>query len=184
MLIIERLGDVERAIDFAKEQNDYDLWEDLLTYSMDKPDFIKGLLENVGTEIDPIRLIRRIPEGLAIPDLRASVLKILNDYASQLLLGKNCCEILFKESQGNSTRLIIELKRGVSCDVVFGDATSIDQCSVCQKEVFVDPDGVNDFVSIIYNCRHAVHRDCLNSKKVYGQCPVCLEQQQTIDAVR
>lgn len=36
-LIIERLGDVERAIDFAKEQNDDDLWEDLLRYSESKP---------------------------------------------------------------------------------------------------------------------------------------------------
>lgn len=55
MLIIERLGDVKgvgchvssmgkirtdslgQAIDFAKEQNDHDLWEDLLTYSETKP---------------------------------------------------------------------------------------------------------------------------------------------------
>lgn len=68
MLIIERLGDVDRvchgvilrwddpsksgidgslthpfsslpfqAIEFAKEQNDEDLWEDLLKYAMDKP---------------------------------------------------------------------------------------------------------------------------------------------------
>lgn len=36
-LIIERLGDVERAIDFAKEQDDADLWEDLVSYSLDKP---------------------------------------------------------------------------------------------------------------------------------------------------
>jgi hypothetical protein len=27
----------KKAIDFAKEQNDDDLWEDLLKYSMDKP---------------------------------------------------------------------------------------------------------------------------------------------------
>lgn len=37
MLIIKRLDDVQRAIDFAKEQKDYELWEDLLAYSMDKP---------------------------------------------------------------------------------------------------------------------------------------------------
>lgn len=53
MLIIERLGDVQKvcmshrtnnclltvrkAIDFAKEQNDHDLWEDLLMYSENKP---------------------------------------------------------------------------------------------------------------------------------------------------
>lgn len=36
-LIIERLGDVSRAIDFAKEQNDDDLWEDLLRYSETRP---------------------------------------------------------------------------------------------------------------------------------------------------
>jgi hypothetical protein len=58
-LIIDRLGDVHRvsmsyihcmfvrkktltrlchkAIEFAKEQNDEDLWDDLLKYSMDKP---------------------------------------------------------------------------------------------------------------------------------------------------
>ena len=36
-LIIERLGDVHRAIDFAKEQGDDDLWEDLLKYSETRP---------------------------------------------------------------------------------------------------------------------------------------------------
>lgn len=36
-LIIERLADVNRAIDFAKEQNDDDLWEDLFKYSETRP---------------------------------------------------------------------------------------------------------------------------------------------------
>lgn len=36
-LIIERMGDVYRAIDFAKEQSDDDLWEDLLKYSETRP---------------------------------------------------------------------------------------------------------------------------------------------------
>lgn len=37
MLIIERLGDIQRAIEFAKEQKDEDLWEDLLNYSESRP---------------------------------------------------------------------------------------------------------------------------------------------------
>lgn len=53
-LIIDRLADVSQAISFAKSQNDADLWDDLLEYSMDKPRFIRGLLEEVGTAIDPI----------------------------------------------------------------------------------------------------------------------------------
>lgn len=36
-MIIERQGDVHRAIDFAKEQSDDDLWEDLLKYSETRP---------------------------------------------------------------------------------------------------------------------------------------------------
>ena len=36
-LIIERLGDVQRAIEFAKEQGDDDLWEDLLRYAETRP---------------------------------------------------------------------------------------------------------------------------------------------------
>jgi hypothetical protein len=67
-LIIERLGDVHRvrgllrcvrtgfsnllniqAIDFAKEQNDHDLWEDLLKYSETRPgiDHHKFYLRNI-----------------------------------------------------------------------------------------------------------------------------------------
>jgi len=37
-----------------KEQHDDDLCKDLLRYSETRPAFIKGLLENVSTEINPI----------------------------------------------------------------------------------------------------------------------------------
>lgn len=106
-----------QAIDFAKEQNDDDLWEDLLRYSETKPGklcalqplshanfiaeltlrylsrspsfplvsaFIRGLLENVGAEIDPIRLIRRIKDGLEIPGLKDALIKILHDFNLQV----------------------------------------------------------------------------------------------------
>ncbi|KAK4982400.1 Vacuolar protein sorting-associated protein 41, partial [Elasticomyces elasticus] len=44
-LIIGELGDVSQAISFTKENPD--LWDDLLDYSMDKPRFIRGLLEEI-----------------------------------------------------------------------------------------------------------------------------------------
>lgn len=94
---------VPQAIEFAKEQNDNDLWEDLLRYSETKPrmsplfilslprahfplrpGFIRGLLENVGAEIDPIRLIRRIKNGLEIPGLKGALIKILQDFQLQV----------------------------------------------------------------------------------------------------
>lgn len=36
-MIMEELNDVDKAIEFAKEQDDAELWEDLILYSIDKP---------------------------------------------------------------------------------------------------------------------------------------------------
>ncbi|KAI9306269.1 hypothetical protein BJ944DRAFT_160178 [Cunninghamella echinulata] len=115
MLIINRLGDVQRAIDFAKEQRDDDLWEDLLTYSMDKPLFIKGLLENVGTDIEPLRLIKRIPDTLEIPELKEALLKILQDYNLQMSLHQGCEKILVTDSVFLADRMYKTQKRGIKC---------------------------------------------------------------------
>lgn len=46
--------------------------------------FIRGLLENVGPEVDPIRLIRRIKNGLDIPGLKPAIIKILQDFNIQV----------------------------------------------------------------------------------------------------
>nr|XP_008537583.1 PREDICTED: vacuolar protein sorting-associated protein 41 homolog isoform X2 [Equus przewalskii] len=84
-MIMEELHDVDKAIEFAKEQDDGELWEDLILYSIDKPPFITGLLNNIGTHVDPILLIHRIKEGMEIPNLRDSLVKILQDYNLQPL---------------------------------------------------------------------------------------------------
>ncbi|KAI9486141.1 MAG: hypothetical protein EXX96DRAFT_471553 [Benjaminiella poitrasii] len=116
MLIIERLNDVQRAIDFAKEQKDDDLWEDLLTYSMDKPNFIRGLLENVGTDIEPLRLIKRIPDDLEIPGLKDALLKILHDYNLQTSLHEGCEKILVSDSVFLADKMYKAHKRGINCN--------------------------------------------------------------------
>ena len=36
-LITNELRDVDKAIEFCKEHDDSELWEDLISYSMDKP---------------------------------------------------------------------------------------------------------------------------------------------------
>jgi len=36
-LITNELGDVNQAIEFCKEHNERELWEDLISYSIDKP---------------------------------------------------------------------------------------------------------------------------------------------------
>lgn len=46
--------------------------------------FISSLLENIGSYVDPIRLIKRIPEGMEIIGLRDRLVKIISDYNLQV----------------------------------------------------------------------------------------------------
>ncbi|KAL2150460.1 hypothetical protein VTH82DRAFT_7023 [Thermothelomyces myriococcoides] len=116
-LIIDRLGDVSRAIAFAKEQNDPDLWEDLLTYSMDKPRFIRALLEEVGTAIDPITLVRRIPEGLEIEGLREGLKHIMKEHEIQYSICEGAAKVLRSEVAAAQGLLRVGQRKGVKFEV-------------------------------------------------------------------
>uniref|UniRef100_A0AAR2L1P8 Vacuolar protein sorting-associated protein 41 homolog n=1 Tax=Pygocentrus nattereri TaxID=42514 RepID=A0AAR2L1P8_PYGNA len=115
-MIMEELGDVDKAIEFAKEQDDAELWEDLISYSIDKPPFITGLLNNIGTHVDPILLIHRIKEGMEIPNLRDSLVKILQDYNLQILLREGCKKILVADSLSLLHKMHRTQMRGVRVD--------------------------------------------------------------------
>ena len=93
-LIISSLGDVSYAISFAKEQSDDDLWNDLLDYSMDKPLFIRALLEEVGTSINPVTLVRRIPEGMKIEGLPEGIRLMMRDFEIQSSISEGAAKVL------------------------------------------------------------------------------------------
>ena len=117
-LIINSLGDVSMAISFAKEQDDGELWDDLLEYSMDKPVFIRGLLEEVGTAIDPVRLVRRIPEGLEVRGLREGVMRMVREFEIQRSISEGVAKVLQGEVNAGMTQLRKGRARGVRFEVV------------------------------------------------------------------
>lgn len=45
-MIMEELADVDKAIEFAKDQDDAELWDDLISYSIDKPRMSPNLLSS------------------------------------------------------------------------------------------------------------------------------------------
>eukprot|EP00731_Ephydatia_muelleri_P008656 Em0004g994a len=100
-LIINTLGDVEKAIQFATEQKDEELWELLINESVKHPEktseFITGLLKSVGTHIDPTVLIQKIPNGANIPELGSCLVKLLQDFSVQVNLTEGCKKILVKD---------------------------------------------------------------------------------------
>jgi hypothetical protein len=150
-LIIERLGDVKLAIDFADEQRDDDLWEALLTYSETRPDFIRALLEHGGTQIQPVRLIQRIKEGLEIPGLKPALVKVLQASTLQVSLLEGCKRILY----GDCGLLALELQVAQTAGRT---AATRSDCELCGKPAF--PHTSDPPLVLIYLCRHLVHATC------------------------
>jgi len=57
-------------------------------------DYIHALLCNIGTHVDPQILVRKIEDGMEIPGLRDSLVKIMQDYSLQVSLQEGCKNIL------------------------------------------------------------------------------------------
>lgn len=117
-IIIEKLNDVSQAISFAKEQNDLDLWDDLLNYSMNKPAFIRALLEEIGTAIDPIKLVRKIPEGLEIMGLRDSLTRMIREFELQDSISEGAARVFHGEVATRMSKLRAGQKSGIRFDIV------------------------------------------------------------------
>uniref|UniRef100_A0A665WJ15 Vacuolar protein sorting-associated protein 41 homolog n=1 Tax=Echeneis naucrates TaxID=173247 RepID=A0A665WJ15_ECHNA len=165
-MIMEELEDVDKAIEFAKEQDDAELWEDLISYSIDKPPFITGLLNNIGTHVDPILLIHRIKEGMEIPNLRDSLVKILQDYNLQILLREGCKKILVADSLSLLQKMHRTQMRGVRVD-------EENICESCHATI-LPSDMTRPFNVVVFHCRHMFHKECLPSP-IHGVqfCNIC-----------
>ena len=109
-LIIDELDDPETAIQFAESADNKELWDFLLDYSMNKPDFITALLDTVGELTDPIPVVSRITEGVEIRGLKHSLVNILKDVSTDEMIYQLILKIITREassvlSQSLSLRL-------------------------------------------------------------------------------
>lgn len=85
---------------------------------MDKPRFIRGLLEEVGTAINPITLVRRIPEGLEIEGLREGLSRMIREYEIQYSISGGVARVLRGEVATAQDMLRSGQRKGVKFDVV------------------------------------------------------------------
>ncbi|KAI7822078.1 hypothetical protein BX661DRAFT_173138 [Kickxella alabastrina] len=152
MLIIDRLCDVPRAIEFAKEQNDPELWNDLVMYSRDKPEFIIGLLELGGTHTNPTKVIRNIPADLSIPGIRQALTNVLHDYHLQVELCTDCKRVLDGDCEVLSDGLRRLQHQGMAIE-------SEQMCLVCQLPLEDMPSGCRS--ALAFWCGHIFHDKCI-----------------------
>ncbi|KAI1915919.1 Vacuolar protein sorting-associated protein 41 [Ophidiomyces ophidiicola] len=117
-LILSDLKDISHAISFAKSQDDPDLWDDLLSYSMDKPEYIRRLLVEAGTAIDPIKLVRRIPSGLEIQGLREGLTRMIREHDIQASISHGVAKVLVGEVSIRMDMLRKGQRRGIRFDIL------------------------------------------------------------------
>lgn len=113
-LIIDDLQDPYQAISFSLKQKDSELWNFLVDYSIDKPLFLKALLENMATasmQTPTHKLIERIPPNLEIPGLRNSLLGIFTENELQLSVTRGAHEIITNECH-KETAALVKLRSG------------------------------------------------------------------------
>ncbi|KAJ4385032.1 Vacuolar protein sorting-associated protein 41 [Neurospora sp. IMI 360204] len=84
---------------------------------MNKPKFIRALLEEVGTAVNPITLVRRIPEGLQIPGLREGIRHIMKEHEIQYSIFEGVSRVLRSEVAVAMNTLRNGQRKGVKFEV-------------------------------------------------------------------
>ncbi|XP_014371790.1 vacuolar protein sorting-associated protein 41 homolog [Papilio machaon] len=164
-IIIEKLNDINQAINFCQEHNDKELWTDLIQQTVDKPECVTLLLKRIGNYVDPRMLIQHIQPGCEIKDLKECLAKMMCDYHLQMSVQEACKVITLRNYFDLHEKLIVGQQRGISVTDDF-------LCHVCQGRIIVR-DLSNASNLIVYNCRHSFHIDCLPNGILCNNCYVC-----------
>ncbi|EGW32401.1 uncharacterized protein SPAPADRAFT_153273 [Spathaspora passalidarum NRRL Y-27907] len=120
-LITTRLNDPIMAIKFAKRQNDKEAWNILLDYSMEKPDFIKALIENSDESsnayYDPITILKRMPKDIKVPGLNDSVIEFSKNNDLNMILNQIILRIIYQQSKETSQAYKLRRLKGEEIEV-------------------------------------------------------------------
>jgi hypothetical protein len=120
-LITKELNDPIKAINFAKRQNDKELWKQLLDYSMDKPNFINALIENADDQsniyYDPITILKKLPLNIRVKGLTESVIKFSSNNDLNLILNQLMLIIVHQQSEQSSIKYRLEKLKGFEIDI-------------------------------------------------------------------
>ncbi|DAZ93532.1 TPA: hypothetical protein N0F65_000148 [Lagenidium giganteum] len=159
-LILTQMHDINQAIQFVQE-NDANLWDYLIDLSLTSKTDVEQLLQFASQhKIDPIKLIKKIPEDMEIDDLKEKLLEIINNYRIQL----NLCSGSRKVFEHDRVSL---LKRQVAAHKRARRVTQKKQCLICME--VLRPPTLNakkqEIIHVcVFECGHCYHLPCLEDK--------------------
>jgi hypothetical protein len=73
-------------------------------------------LNNIGTHVDPVNLIDRIPNGVQIKGLRDALVKILQDYRVQISLLEGSKNIMSRDCLHLMDKQMRTVRQGISVE--------------------------------------------------------------------
>ncbi|KAJ1273442.1 hypothetical protein BS78_06G280800 [Paspalum vaginatum] len=182
--IINKLEDIQEAVEFVMEQHDDELWDELIRQCLQKPEMVGMLLEHTVGNLDPLYIVSLVPDGLEIPRLRDRLVKIVTDYRTETSLRNGCNDILKADCVNLLVKYYHEARRGVymasmdeeahgnrtddgssrgnerSSSVRPLDIKSRTRCGARCCLCF-DPLPIQDISVILFYCCHAYHLSCL-----------------------
>lgn len=129
-IIIHKLKDIQMAIEFCKEHDDMDLWNDLINESVEKPYIMTKLLDGIAGFINPELLVNKIKTGQEIPGLKNSIIKMLCGFSLQVSIQDGCNQILVSDYFNMHERLAKVQQRAMAVSV---DTT----CGLCRRDIIV-----------------------------------------------
>ena len=106
-LIIDKLNDPKIAIEFVKNWGDSDLWEFMIGYSMDKPKFIKALLDSpdeFGKTY--VEVIKGLPIDMEVDDLSTTIDNIMKENSLTRTVSENVYKIIDDETNIYATEYL------------------------------------------------------------------------------
>ncbi|KAM3298801.1 hypothetical protein ACQJBY_040334 [Aegilops geniculata] len=182
--IINKLEDIQEAVEFVTEQHDDELWDELIRQCLQKPEMVGMLLEHTVGNLDPLYIVSLVPDGLEIPKLRDRLVKIVTDYRTETSLRHGCNDILKADCVNLLVKYYHEARRGVcmaSMDeeaqgarVNEGSSRTGDRSSTLRNLemksrtrcgarccLCFDPLSIQDMSFIVFYCCHAYHQSCL-----------------------
>ncbi|XP_050526190.1 vacuolar protein sorting-associated protein 41 homolog [Daktulosphaira vitifoliae] len=169
-LVVSQLDNIEQAIEFCKDQNDIDLWHDLISLSLDRPDFLKVLLQKIGTYVDPRILISRIGKHTEIPGLKQALVKMMTDYNLQVSVEEGCTKIVVSDCFDLHEKLYNARRKGCSVH-------EQQICSACQKCI-IGQDCTSN--AVIFFCQHVFHQECITIDGLEASCTICTDSQMKL----
>jgi hypothetical protein len=175
-ILLEKVGDVERAVAFAAEYQDPKLWEELVSFVLNHPHLLVPLLEKldaldtlygkVGSDsgrpqppptATPAHVLRRLPLGTPVPRIASSVRRVFDSFKLSTSLHVSCSKLSDEEMTSRKKAFISAHSRG---SVV---APSSSRCEICGRLISLPPPKLEaepQDISIRLCGQSAVHVDC------------------------